>query len=64
MNTGVSCHVLLQGFFLTEGSSPGSLLGRQVFYHEVTWIVRPVKKYVELFSLDLESGILSTGLPW
>ena len=24
-NTGVSCHFLLQGIFLTQGSNPGSL---------------------------------------
>ena len=38
-NTGVSCHVLLQGIlliqgiFLTMGSNPGFLCCRQIFYH-------------------------------
>ena len=32
-NTGVGCHVLLQGIFPTQGSNPGLLHGRQVLYH-------------------------------
>ena len=35
-NTGVGCHALLQGIFLTQGSNPGilSLLPcRQILYH-------------------------------
>ena len=35
-NTGVGCHFLLQGIFLTQGSNPGllgSCIDRQVFYH-------------------------------
>ena len=32
-NTGVGCHVLLQGIFLTQGSNPGLLCCRQIFYH-------------------------------
>ena len=32
-NTGVGCHVLLQGIFLTQGSNPGLLHWRQIIYH-------------------------------
>ena len=33
-NTGVGCHFLLQGIFLTQGSSLDLLLCRQIFYHQ------------------------------
>ena len=33
VNTGVDCHSLLQGIFLTWGSDPGLLHCRQVLYH-------------------------------
>ena len=36
-NTGVGCHFLLQGIFLTQGSNPWLLLGRQILYHWATW---------------------------
>ena len=32
-NTGVGCHALLQGIFLTEGSNPGLLHCRLILYH-------------------------------
>ena len=32
-NTGVVCHSLLQGIFLTQGSNPGLLHCRQILYH-------------------------------
>ena len=32
-NTGVGCHFLLQGIFLTQGSNPGLLHCRQILYH-------------------------------
>ena len=32
-NTGVGCHSLLQGIFLTQGSNPGLLHCRQILYH-------------------------------
>ena len=31
-NTRVDCHALLQGIFPTQGSNPGLLLCRQIFY--------------------------------
>ena len=32
-NTGLGCHSLLQGIFLTQGSNPGLLHCRQILYH-------------------------------
>ena len=32
-NTGVGCHALLQGIFLTQGSNPGLPHCRQILYH-------------------------------
>ena len=32
VNTGVDCHSLLQGIFLTRGSDPGLLRCRQILY--------------------------------
>ena len=32
-NTGVGCHALLQGIFLTQGSNPGLLTCRQIISH-------------------------------
>ena len=32
-NTGVGCHALLQGIFLTQGSNPNLLHCRRVLYH-------------------------------
>ena len=32
-DTGVGCHFLLQGFFLTQGSNPGLLNCRKILYH-------------------------------
>ena len=31
-HTGVGCHALLQGIFLTQGSNPGLLYCRQILY--------------------------------
>ena len=47
-NTRVSCHFLLQGFFLTQGSNPGLLHCRQILYHlshqgipeQTLWLVK------------------------
>ena len=32
-NTGLGCHFLLQGIFLTQGSNPGLLHCRKILYH-------------------------------
>ena len=36
-STGVGCHALLQGIFLTQGSNLHLLLGRRILYYRVTW---------------------------
>ena len=36
-NTGVGCHFLLQGIFLTQGLNLSLLHCRQILYHRVTW---------------------------
>ena len=36
-NTGVGCHSLLQGLFPAQGSNPGLLYCRQIFYHLSHW---------------------------
>ena len=39
-NTGVGCHFLLQGIFLTQGLNPHLLRllhGRQILYHRATF---------------------------
>ena len=36
-NTGVGCHFLLWGIFLTKGLNLHLLLGRQILYHWATW---------------------------
>ena len=36
-NTGVGCHALLQGVFLTQGSNPGLLHCRQILYPWTTY---------------------------
>ena len=36
-NSGVGCHLLLQGIFLTQGSNSCLLHCRQILYHWATW---------------------------
>ena len=51
-NTRVSCHALLQGIFLTQGSNPGLLHCRQILYQVsyqgspriLEWIAYPFSK--------------------
>ena len=42
-DTGVGCHFLLQGTFLTQGSNPGLLHYRQILYQQ---------SYISTYSLD------------
>ena len=47
-NTGVSCHVLLQGIFPTQGSNTCLLHCRQILYHlshEGSLLLRDISKY-------------------
>ena len=46
-NTGVGCHFLLQGIFLTQGSNPVpsfSCIDRRVLYHCATWEAQILSK--------------------
>ena len=51
-NTGVDCHVLLQGIFPTQGSNPGLLHCRQILYslnHQgspwiLEWVASPFSR--------------------
>ena len=36
-NSGVGCHFLLHGIFLTQGLKGISCIGRQIPYHSATW---------------------------
>ena len=56
-NTGVGCHALLQGIFLTQGLNPGLLHCRQIFYclsHQGS------PRIMEWVSLSLLQGIIPT----
>ena len=46
-DTGVGCHFLLQGIFLTQGSNPCLLCCRQVLYH---WTTRDLNDLKRLFT--------------
>ena len=37
-STGVGCHILLKGIFLTQGSNPALLHCRQTLYHLSHWL--------------------------
>ena len=45
-DTGVGCHALFQGIFLTQGSNLHLLHSRQILYHSVTrdWWKNPLEK--------------------
>ena len=58
-NTGVGCHALLQGIFLTQGSNPGLLHCRRILYQAEP----PGKpKNTGLGSLSLLQGPLATRM--
>ena len=44
-NTGVGCHYLLEGIFLTQGSNPGLLHCRQILYH-LSYLGGPISHYI------------------
>ena len=43
-NTGVGCHALLQGIFLTQGLNPGLLHCRQILY-QLSYQEHPMRGY-------------------
>ena len=49
-NTGVGCHALLQGIFLTQGLNPGLLHYRQILYH---WANREARWACDVFSYSI-----------
>ena len=60
-NTGVSCHSLLQGIFLTQGSNPGPLHCRQILYqlkYEGSSLC-----YTTAFKSEFASTEISTSIP-
>ena len=66
-NTGVGCHALLQGIFLTQGSNPGLLHCRQILYrlsHLGSCIPsnHPGRGLQESESVSL--SVVSTVTPW
>ena len=62
-NTGVGCHVLLQGIFLTQGLNLGLLFRKQILYHYATWeaLQTNCKKHLRVSS---KKCILFTGPQW
>ena len=59
MNTGVECHALLQGIFLTQGSNLGLLRCRQILYHLSH--LGNLMNNKNLFPTVLETVILRSG---
>ena len=55
-NTGVSCHALLQGFFPTQGSTPGLPHCRRILYH----VSHQGSPRILECSLSLHQGIFPT----
>ena len=60
-DTGVGCHFLLQGIFLTQRLNPGLLHCRQTLYHLIHWEAKS-KTPGKYISEDLNLGF-TTVLP-
>ena len=62
-STGVACHFLLQGIFLTQGLNPSLLHSRQILYHwankEVQWLYIPAC-YLQKHSMVCSDSDMST----
>ena len=71
-NTGVGCHALLQGIFLTHGSNSGLLHCRQILYclsHQGSPLIHGSHKYFfvwerSLFRCDLIKDLEMRWLSW
>ena len=67
-NTGVGCHALLQGIFLTQGLNPGILNCRQILYHlshqgiTTTTIIALIKKWLTFTSVQFSHSVVSDSL--
>ena len=57
-NTGVGCHAVLQGIFLTQGSNPGLLYCKQIqeSSYVAAFIIRTPCIYLFLIAKDSEPG--------
>ena len=51
-NTGMGCHFLLQGIFLTQGSNPGLLHCKQILYH-LRYQGALIFKHLSYFNFDI-----------
>ena len=68
-NTGVGCHLLLQGIFPNQGSNPSLLYllhCRHTFYHCTTWDTGHSWDSSQLYLLSLEMAMApqSSALAW
>jgi len=61
--SGVSSHSLLQGIFLTQGSNPHLLFGRQILYHWTTWEAGEIQSFSFFFFSLFFFHVLNPGLP-
>ena len=62
-NTGVGCHFLLQGIFLTQESNPGPLHCRQILYHKIIIIIYIYIFLKEIWTFDPNSSNFSSPSP-
>ena len=60
--SGVGCHFLLNGIFLTQGWKPCLLLDRQIFYHWASKEAR-AQHYLELHVMNIQWWP-SSGSSW
>ena len=73
-NTGVGCHFLLQGIFLTQESNPGLPHCRQIFYEVVCTLFSVILKcalgifqvvlLVMEKAMSTHSSTLAWNIPW
>ena len=63
-NMGVSCHFLLQGIFLTQGSNPHLLLDRRVLYHWAAGEAHQMAAQKSVFSERMNEVGSSLLLQW
>ena len=60
-NTGVGCHFLLKGIFLTQGSNPRLLFDWQILYH---WILGSLEDIHHQAKTLQNTHIHSNNDPW
>ena len=65
-NTGVGCHFLLQGIFLTQGSNPWvsciSCIGRWILYCGATWEALVKYQIVNIFGFLNHTVSITTAV--